>query len=92
MQIHKHPQTNHNYGAPADLNDEQCASLPVIVYTDPMDAWAKSFWKPTAEELAALNEGGCVTLGIRIGSGNPDEPVGHPVVYVGATSAKLEVV
>jgi len=90
MDIHKHPNTNHVFGAPGDMTYKECAPLPVIVFKDEQGLWAQSFWKPTAEELAMLNDGKAVGLQLRIGSRDRNEPAGHPVVLVGVTPEATE--
>jgi len=79
MDIHKHPRCNHSFGAPPDMLSEQCAALPVILFEDVDGRWAQSFFKPTEEELAALNQGAAISLFVRV-SGEPGLPPGHPVV------------
>jgi hypothetical protein len=62
----QHPSNNHVLGAPAGWNQgdvpcsalavtrTKCDGLPVVV----------SYWRPDAEELAALDAGGCVALSV----------------------------
>lgn len=65
---------DHVYKAPKEWTpsrDGECSSLPVKhVLVNGVHAGIKSFWKPTPEELAALNEGACITLTI-IGTRHP---------------------
>lgn len=89
MEIRKHPNCNFDFGAPADMQDGSCATLPVILYTDAAGTWAQSFFQPNAEQLAALNAGGALTLFVRT-SGEPGLPPGHPVVGLGVTSDATE--
>lgn len=90
MEIRKHPRTNHNFGAPADMQDGSCATLPVILHTDEHGTWAQSFFRLTAQELELINAGHSVVLEIRVGGGAPGEPVGHPVVALGVTAETTE--
>lgn len=90
MDIHRHPNCNHVFGAPADMPSGQCGALPVILYEEDGSAWAQSFWKPTAEQLAALNAGSTIVLGVRVDCSNPEEPKGHPVVYMNVTTDPTE--
>jgi hypothetical protein len=85
MQIHTHYCCNHEFGKPSDMSHSECATLPVVAFLRNGSAWAQSFWKPTEEELQALNAGMSIALEVRIGSVNPGEPVGHPVVRLGVT-------
>lgn len=60
--------TNYNsrYGKPAnwdEAKDGQC--LEVFAYTD--NGVISTLWTPDADELKALNEGGCVLLGVMCG-------------------------
>ncbi|WP_194720810.1 hypothetical protein [Noviherbaspirillum malthae] len=60
----QHPSNNAVLGAPAGWDQKQlpCSALPVTrTDWDGVPA-VLSFWKPTAEELAALNAGGSVVL------------------------------
>jgi hypothetical protein len=72
MEIYRHALCNSEIGKPSDMTDETCSSLPVH-YRDTEDGrFAISFWKPTADELAGLNAGHCVTLWVRaIGRQHP---------------------
>lgn len=77
MDILKHPACTKLLGAPADMPEPDCAALPVIEQQDEWGIWSVSLWKPTAEELAELNNGGCISLHIRA------QNDAHPVVGVG---------
>ena len=90
MDIHRHPNCNHTYGAPSDMTEDQCGALPVILHEMNGSVWAESFWKPTPEQLAELNAGKAVVLGVRVGCNNLDEPKGHPVVYMNVTRDATE--
>lgn len=85
MEIVRHPQTNHSFGAPADMQDGSCAALPVVIASDGYGTWAYSFWKPDAEELAALQAGGAIQLGVRLGGDGGS----HPVVSMCVTKEVL---
>jgi hypothetical protein len=85
MDIVRHPQTNHDFGAPPDMQDGSCASLPVVLYQDQYGLWALSFWKPSAEEIATLAAGGAIQLGVRLGGDGGS----HPVVSMGITGEAL---
>jgi hypothetical protein len=72
------PGTNHSFGKPQEMRDDQCGTLRVKRgFTDvggdvyPVNT---SGWKPSEEDLARLNAGGLIYLNI-FGSG-------HPVVSV----------
>jgi hypothetical protein len=81
MDIVRHPQTNHDFGAPPDMQDGSCATLPVVLLKDEYGIWACSYWKPDAAELAALQAGSSVQLGVRLGGDDGS----HPVVSMGVT-------
>lgn len=80
MEIFRHSACTHELGAPADVQDGSCETLPVAYVTTEHGMFALSFWKPDAHELALINAGHPVALGVRA--------VGrqHPVVFV--TTAK----
>jgi len=77
LDIIKHPSCTHSLGAPEDMTDEQCASLPVLYEEHEGSTYAISFWKPTETELLELNGGGLVTLFVRAQGRQ------HPVVGLG---------
>ncbi len=79
----QHPLCNASFGAPADMQ-VNCGTLPIKRYEDANGSWSMSFWRPDAEELAALAAGGCVTLHVR----GP----GHPVVRMATMSRQMEEV
>jgi hypothetical protein len=60
------PGITHYLSAPTDWNEAEhgrCETLPVIVgATAGHIATYTSFWRPSSEELAALNSGGRVAL------------------------------
>lgn len=84
MEIQKHPACTTIIGAPSDIQDGSCAGLPVFYVKDNHGIWANSFWKPTADELAALNAGGSVVLIVRAAGQQ------HPVVALAVTSDATE--
>jgi hypothetical protein len=65
MEIVKHPLCTAIIGAPSDMQDGSCCGLPVAYHSDEYGMWALSFWKPDAEELAALAKGGGIVLHVR---------------------------
>lgn len=75
MDFFQHPSNNRVLGAPPGVPIEQCRALPV---TDTMFEGRKavaSFWRPSPEELAGLNEGKAVVLVV---AGST-----HPPLFVG---------
>jgi hypothetical protein len=85
MDIVRHPKTNHDFGAPADMQDGSCESLPVVLVTNEYGHWACSYWKPSGQELEALAAGGAIQLGVRL----VDDGDSHPVVSMCATKEVL---
>lgn len=81
MEIVNHPLCTTTLGAPSDML-EDCSGLPVAYQIDQHGTWAVSFWKPDADEQAAMNAGGGVALRVRA--------VGrqHPVVSISAWNAE----
>lgn len=72
----QHPSSNKVLVAPPGVPHEQCVSLPItnVVYDGNIPAvW--SFWRPSPEELKALNEGKCVRVSV-IGETQPMMSVG----------------
>lgn len=68
-----HPSTNALLGAPLDWDAEAhppCQPLPVTVHDVEGVPVVTSYWKPTAQELKALAEGGSVVLHVA-GGGMP---------------------
>jgi len=55
-----HPNCNDVLRKPADMTEEECRDLPICRSSE----YVTSFWKPSSEELLALNDGGCVALSI----------------------------
>jgi hypothetical protein len=74
MEIVRHPQTNFSWKAPQG-QEADVAELPVIQTEDALGLVQYSFWKPDAHDLALLNAGHAVALGIHLEI--------HPVVSVG---------
>lgn len=70
----QHPSNNGVLGAPAGWvqGDNPCGALPITRTECDGLAVVKSYWRPDAEELAALNAGGCVALSV---VGNTMPPV-----------------
>ena len=63
MKKFQHPECNAVLGAPPGVPIEQVTALPIarIRYQDGTDSCI-SFWKPTPEELAMLNQGYVVSV------------------------------
>jgi len=72
MRFIQHPSNNKVLGAPAgwDQKDLPCGALPVTVTDENGTPAMVSFWKPDADELAALNAGHSVHLWV-LGSVHP---------------------
>ena len=73
----QHPSNNFVLGAPVGWNQKElpCSALPVTrLVVDGKPAMV-SFWRPTPEELAALNRGGTVALWV-YGEAHPPVAVG----------------
>jgi hypothetical protein len=64
----KTTQCNKDFGKPVDWGEKKhgsCGSLPVHQILQPGGMLRlRSFWRPTAAELAALNDGAVVALNI----------------------------
>lgn len=76
---------NRDLGKPKNWTPEmgECESLPIMDYHDEQhNDWMVSFWSPSVEELAQLNAGQAITLGI-FGKAN------HPVVFVGVSTTQI---
>ena len=73
----QHHTNNAVLGAPAGWNQQDlpCGALPVTRTQIDGLAAVVSFWRPTAEELAALNAGGAVQLCV-LGQTMPPVSVG----------------
>lgn len=73
-----HPNCTNRLAKPKNWDDSvngECSSLPISIEIFDAIRFMCSYWKPTPQELAALNAGYSVKLGI---SGNS-----HPVVFIG---------
>ena len=77
MKIINHSACNAVIGAPEDMQDGSCESLPVAYQTTNDGTFAVSFWEPDATELAVLAQGGGIALWVRAQGRQ------HPVVAVG---------
>ncbi len=79
MQFVDFEGTNHAFGKPEDMTDQQCGTLRVKRGLREIEGdkfiVSTSGWKPSAEDLERLNNGGLVFLNIF--------SAGHPVVSVG---------
>ena len=56
------PLCNAVLGAPPGTKIEECHALPVLRFVEDGREMVASFWKPDAEELAALNAGKSVVV------------------------------
>lgn len=77
MKIVNHPSCTHQLGAPSDMDDGSCETLPVRYEETNYGTFAVSYWQPEAEELELLLAGGALTLHIRAQGRQ------HPVVALG---------
>jgi hypothetical protein len=72
------PETNHAFGKPENMTDEQCGTLRVkrglANIEGDLFPVSTSGWKPSAADLEKLNAGGLIYLNIF--------GMGHPVVSV----------
>lgn len=66
MNKHQHPSNNAVLGAPQgwDQGALPCSALPITRSDVDGFACVNSYWRPTAEELAVLNDGGSVVLSV----------------------------
>lgn len=73
----EHPSSNHKYLPPADWDQSlgACVTLPVTVTLADTGYVLSSYWRPSAEELQALNAGKALRLDV---FGRQ-----HPAVFVG---------
>lgn len=64
MRKHQHRSNNAVLGAPAGWKQDElpCSALPITRTECEGSPAVVSFWKPDAEELAALNAGASVAL------------------------------
>lgn len=60
----QHPSNNAVLGAPAGWNQGEltCSALPITRTECEGQPAIISYWRPTVEELAALNAGACLAL------------------------------
>lgn len=81
MDFVKHRTSNVNFAAPADWDAEsngECGTLPITAHrNEEGETLLTSFWKPTPEELEALNANGALMLTVWGRS--------HPVVRIDVT-------
>lgn len=86
MQFVDFPGTNHAFGKPQGIRDEQCGTLRVKrALTDvvgDMLPVSTSGWKPSAEDLARLNAGGLIYLNVF--------GMGHPMVSISTTELETQ--
>lgn len=71
----RHPTNNMALTPPKGVSEEECQTLYATSGTIDGHRAVWSFWKPTPEELAALNEGKPVVFGVW-----GDK---HPPIYLG---------
>ena len=64
MNRHQHPTNNAVLGAPKgwDQGEVPCGALPITRTESDGLPCVVSYWRPTADELAALNAGGSIAL------------------------------
>ena len=84
MEITTHSICNTIIGKPSDMSDDECSGLPARIWRDENGPWATSFWRPDADELAALVAGGSVALTLRVNPGQ--HPVTAMQVYMKETT------
>ena len=80
MQPAPHPSATRRIGAPRDWNAEKhgpCATIEVADVVQDGLGYMETIWRPDAEELAALNAGAGIVLGIN--------GFDHPVIYLSVT-------
>jgi hypothetical protein len=80
------PGTNHEFGKPQGIRDDQCGTLRVHRgVTDvggDMIPISRSGWKPSEEDLARLNAGGLIYLDVF--------GMGHPMVSVNTEEREIK--
>jgi len=78
MDVERIPGATRNFGAPKDWNPERdgpCGVLPIRDEAcDRGMHWMVSQYKPSPEDLAVLNAGGSIRLGIN--------GTTHPVIHI----------
>jgi ABC-type cobalt transport system substrate-binding protein len=80
MDFAPHPAATRRFGPPADWNEDvhgPCGTLEIADLSTTSGPYMESLWRPTADELEALNRGATIQLGIR--------GTVHPVIYMGVT-------
>lgn len=81
MNFAPHPGATRRFTPPADWRPErdgECGTLEVADVAGVGNRpFMESLWRPDADDLAALNAGAAIVLGI--------QGVVHPVVYMGVT-------
>lgn len=84
MDIANIKNPHYSLGAPTNWDHDAvpCASLPIKFENIGGYRAMSSFWKPTAEELRILSEGGCVKLSVLNAT--------HPVVAMSAEHVELK--
>jgi hypothetical protein len=85
MEIFNHSLCTKSLGAPADMPEPDCSALPVVEQITEFGTWSVSFWKPSADEIMVLSEGGTIALWVRAQDDN------HPVVGVGVQPVDAKV-
>lgn len=79
MEHIKHSSCNHHFAPPPGVSDADCGTLPAKVWQHPPFGMVlTSFWKPNAEDLAALNAGGSVAVNLYTNS----QPMMSTQVYL----------
>lgn len=83
MDFFKHRNCNHSFGPPPGVSGDDCGTLHVHSHNSPgYGPCHTSFWRPTANELATLNDGGSVALTVY--------GRGHPMVSLAARTRESE--
>ncbi len=81
MNAAKHPSATRSFGAPANWDPAKHGECGVLQIADVLGEggvpFMESLWRSNADELAALNAGAAIVLGI--------QGQIHPVVYLGVT-------
>lgn len=64
MEFVHHPTNNHVFGPPIDYDHTivPCGALPVTICMVDGRQEIQSYWRPNAEELAAINRGNPIVL------------------------------
>lgn len=75
MNFHQHKTNTGILGRPKGVSTLDCEGLPITRVEFENTSVVFSYWRPTPEELAALNAGKSVRLGIW--------GMTHPPVYIG---------